>query len=261
MNETLGPAEVYENQFVPALFRQWGPVVAEAAAIDAGDRVLDVACGTGVLALAAARRAGPTGEVIGVDPNEDMLAVARRHDAPIEWRAGRAESLPFPDAHVDAVVSQFGFMFFDDKPRALAEMLRVLRRGGRFTMAVFDAIDHSPGYCVLAELLHRRFGRAAADAIRAPFVSGDPEQLRTVCADAGFTEVEITRREGTVCFPSPRSLISTERACVWTLGGMLDDAQFDQLERDIDESFAPFRDPDGTTSFSMPALLVTAEKR
>ncbi len=260
MNETLRPAEVYENQFVPALFRQWGPIVAKAAAVDAGARVLDVACGTGALTLAAARRAGPTGEVIGVDPNEDMLEVARRHDAPIEWKVGRAESLPLPDEHVDAVVSQFGFMFFDDKTRALAEMLRVLRPGGRFAMAVFDAIDHSPGYSVLAELLHRRIGPAAADAIRAPFVSGDAENLRALCAEADLPEVAITRREGEVRFPSPQSLISTERACVWTLGGMLDDAQFDRLERDIDESFAPFRDPDGATSFSMPALLVTTEK-
>jgi SAM-dependent methyltransferase len=261
MHEATRPAEVYENEFVPALFRQWGPVVAEAAAIHAGDRVVDIACGTGVLALAAARRAGPTGEVIGVDPNEEMLEVARRHDAPIEWRAGRAESLPISDEHVDAVVSQFGFMFFEDKARALAEMMRVLRPGGRLALAVFDAIDHCPGYAVLAELLYRRFGQAAADAIRAPFVSGDAEHLRALCAEASLPEVTITRREGAVRFPSPQSLISTERACVWTLGGMLDDAQFGQLERDIDESLAPFRDPDGAVAFSMPALLVTAEKR
>jgi ubiquinone/menaquinone biosynthesis C-methylase UbiE len=260
MHETMKPADVYENQFVPALFQQWGPVVAEAAGVRAGDRVLDVACGTGVLALAAAGLAGPTGEVIGVDPNEEMLEVARRHQAAVGWRVGAAESLPVSDEHIDAVVSQFGFMFFDDQTRALAEMLRVLRPGGRLALAVFDAIDHSPGYSVLAELLHRRFGQAAADAIRAPFVSGDPEHLCALVSEAGFTDVTISRREGTVRFPSPRSLISTERACVWTLGGMLDDAQFDRLGRDIDETFAPFREHDGTLAFSMPALVVTARK-
>lgn len=254
------PAEVYERQFVPALFRQWGPVVADAAGIGAGDRVLDVACGTGVLALAAAERAGARGEVVGLDPNEEMLEVARTHDAPIEWRAGRAESLPFPDERFDAVVSQFGFMFFEDQPRALAEMLRVLRPGGRLAVAVFDAIDHSPGYAVLAELLYRRFGGAAADAIRAPFVSGDPDRLRALCEEAGVPGVSVTRREGTVRFASARDLIATERACVWTLGGMLDDASFERLERDIDESFAPFRAPDGATAFDMPALLVTAQR-
>ncbi len=260
MSEPVNPAEVYERQFVPALFRHWGPVVAEAAALGEGDRVLDVACGTGALTLAAAERVLPSGEVVGVDPNEGMLEVARGHDAAIEWRAGQAESLPFVDGRFDAVVSQFGFMFFEDKPRALAEMLRVLRPGGRLAMAVFNAIDHSPAYAVLAELLYRRFGNAAADAIRAPFISGDPDHLRALCAQAELPEVAITRHEGRVHFASPRDLVRTERACIWTLGGILDEHQFEQLERDIEESFAPFRDPSGALTFDLPALVLTTEK-
>ena len=128
---TRSPAEVYEEFFVPALFQQWGSVVADAAGIGPGQRVLDVACGTGVLACVAADRVGLGEMVVGLDPNEEMLAVARRKSARIEWRDGQAESLPFPNESFDAVVSQFGFMFFQDQRAALREMMRVLQPGGR----------------------------------------------------------------------------------------------------------------------------------
>jgi ubiquinone/menaquinone biosynthesis C-methylase UbiE len=117
------PADVYDEQFVPALFAPWGPVLCDAARIAPGQRVLDVACGTGALTVAAAARVGPGGAVIGLDANPQMLAVARRkHPAGIEWIDGRAEALPFPDASFDAVASQFGLMFFDDRAAALREM-------------------------------------------------------------------------------------------------------------------------------------------
>ena len=94
----MSPAEVYEEFFVPALFRQWGDVMAGVAGVVPGDRVLDVACGTGVAACAAAERAGPTGAVTGLDLDDGMLAVARRKTGRIEWTQGRAESLPFAAA-------------------------------------------------------------------------------------------------------------------------------------------------------------------
>ena len=114
------PAEVYEEQFVPALFRPWGPLLCEAAQVGPGQRVLDVACGTGALTTAVAERVAPGGAAIGLDANPQMLAVARRKHAGIEWREGRAEALPFPDASFDAVVSQFGLMFFDDRTEGAA---------------------------------------------------------------------------------------------------------------------------------------------
>jgi ubiquinone/menaquinone biosynthesis C-methylase UbiE len=254
------PAEVYDDFFVPALFQQWGKVVADAAGTGPGERVLDVACGTGVLACAAHERVGAGGAVVGLDPNEQMLAVARRKSTGVEWKSGRAESLPFPDASFDRVVSQFGFMFFEDRPAALREMMRVLRPGGRLALAVCDALDHSPGYAVLAELLHRLFGHQVADAFRAPFALGDSEQLLSLCAAAGIHDAKVARSDGTVRFKSIESLVSTERACVWTLGGLLDDGQFDRLLKESNESLLPFTAPDGTVAFVMPALIVTAGK-
>jgi ubiquinone/menaquinone biosynthesis C-methylase UbiE len=253
-------AEVYDQCFVPALFQQWGNTVCEIAAIRRGQRVLDVACGTGVLAAAAAERVGPDGAVAGLDPNDEMLAVARRKRAHIDWQNGRAEALPFADARFDRVVSQFGFMFFADRAQALREMMRVLGPGGRLAVAVCDALDHSPGYAVLAELLHRLFGQPVAEAFRAPFVLGDRDELLSICHAAGITDPMVKRYDGRVRFDSVAALVSTERACVWTLGGLLDNAQFERLLAAAEESLRPFVRADGKVDFVMPALLIEAVK-
>jgi ubiquinone/menaquinone biosynthesis C-methylase UbiE len=266
MNETLiaveeairSPADVYDEQFVPALFRQWGPVLCDAANIESGQRVLDVACGTGALTVAVAGRVSPGGAVIGLDASPEMLAVARRNHPDIEWHDGRAESLPFTDASFDAVVSQFGLMFFDDRIAALREMRRVLRRGGHLAVAVCDALERSPGYASLAALLERLFGKTVADAFRAPFVLGDATALRALSMAAGIAEANVVQRQGIVRFASIDALVSTERACAWTLGGLLDDAQFERLRREAQDTFLPFVDAGGSIEFSMPALLITA---
>ena len=255
------PAEVYDDQFVPALFSPWGPVVCEAAHLEPGQRVLDVACGTGALTVAAATRVAPGGVVVGLDAYPDMLALARRKHTGIEWHAGRAESLPFAEASFDAVVSQFGLMFFDDRAAALREMQRVLRPGGRLAVAVCDALEHSPAYALLAEQLERLFGKPVADAFRAPFALGNPATLRVLCADAGLARASVAQHQGTVSFASIDALVSTERACVWTLGGLLDDAQFERLRQEAQGSLRPFVDAAGRVVFAMPALLITAMKR
>jgi ubiquinone/menaquinone biosynthesis C-methylase UbiE len=270
MNETLtapteeavrSPADVYDEQFVPALFSQWGPVLCDAANIAPGQRVLDVACGTGALTVAVAGLVSPGGAVVGLDANPEMLAVARRKHAGIEWHEGPAESLPFPDASFDAVVSQFGLMFFDDRVAALREMQRVLRPGGRLAVAVWDALEHSPGYASLAALLERLLGKRVGDAFRAPFVLGDAAALRALCADAGIAKASIVQRQGTVRFASIDALVSTERACAWTLGNLLDDMQFERLRREAQSTFLPFVDAGGMVAFAMPALLITSANR
>lgn len=255
------PADVYEAEFVPALFRPFAGTVLDAAAVGRGQRVLDVACGTGVLARAAVQRVGPDGAVSGLDANPDMLAVARRLDPSIDWIHGRAEALPLADDSVDVVVSQFGLMFFDDRVAALREMQRVLRPGGRLAVAVCDAVERSPGYGALATLLHTLFGARVADAFRAPFAIGDTARLQSLAAEAGLDGAEVLSRSADVRFASIDALVSAERACIWTLGGLLDDAQFDALRREARRVLAPFVRADGWVEFAMPALVVVARKR
>ena len=124
-------AKVYESLFVPALFGQWAPEIGDAARVQPGQRVLDVACGTGVLARAILARTGPSGQVVGLDPNPGMLAVASELAPAVTWRQGAAESMPFPDQSFDAVVSQFGLMFFQDRQQAVREMLPLSARESR----------------------------------------------------------------------------------------------------------------------------------
>jgi SAM-dependent methyltransferase len=254
------PAEVYEELFVPALFQQWVGAVTNAAEVEPGKSVLDVACGTGVLACAAAARVGATGFVVGLDPSEEMLAVARRKDSTIEWLVGHAETIPFPDESFDAVISQFGFMFFNDKHAALLEMMRVLRPGGHLAVAVCDRLENSPGYLAFSDVLRRLFGDSVTEAFRRPFVLGDAQRLLSLCAEAGIFDAKVTQYEGTVRFASVRSLVSTERACVWTLGGLLDDSQFTRLATEAEQALQPFVVADGSLAFSMPSLILTAAK-
>jgi ubiquinone/menaquinone biosynthesis C-methylase UbiE len=258
--EIRSPAEVYDEFFVPALFAQWGPVISAVARLKPGDRVLDVACGTGALTLAAAERVGQHGSIVGLDASPEMLAVARRKPTRIEWVEGTAEALPLPDQSFDAVVSQFGFMFFQDRAAALREMMRVLRPAGRLAVAVCGAVEDSPGYSAFAELLDRLFGKSIGDAFRAPFVLGNPETLLGFARKAEISNSEVAQHNGQVRFKSIASLVSTERACVWTLGGLLSADQFARLLEESETELTPFVLNDGSVQFDMPVLILTAQK-
>lgn len=254
------PAEVYDQCFVPALFAPWAARVAALAQVAPREHLLDVGCGTGALAMAAAERALPSGRVVGLDASEEMLSVARRKSSVVEWVRGQAEALPFADASFDKVLSQFALMLFEQPSRALAQMWRVLRPRGRLVVAVPDRLENSPGYLALTELLHRLFGGAIADAMRPPFALGDEAGLRAQFADAGVLDVELTTQHGTVCFASIDAMISAEHACIWTLGGLLDAEQFALLRRHARQDMAAFTVADGGVEFDMPMHVVTAHK-
>ena len=200
--------ENYERHLVPSIFAPWAADLVELAALRPGKRVLDVACGTGVVARTAARALGSGAGVIGLDLSAPMLAAARAaaeaEGVSAEWREGSAVELPLAESAFDVAFCQQGLQFFPDRPAALREMRRVLAPGGRLVLSVWRGIECSPGFAVLAEALARHIGpEAGALMTSGPFGLADPEALRTLIADAGFVDITIRPIRKTLRFPSP----------------------------------------------------------
>jgi ubiquinone/menaquinone biosynthesis C-methylase UbiE len=141
--------EVYERHLVPAIFGPWAEDLLAFALPKPAERVLDLACGTGVVARLAAQRVGPSGSIVGIDLNPGMLAVARSvtapHGAQIEWRESNVNALPFHDATFDVALCQQGLQFFPDRSAALREVRRVLVPRGRIALSVWRSRQYSPG--------------------------------------------------------------------------------------------------------------------
>lgn len=257
----IDAAHAYEALFVPALFGQWAPKVADGARVRPGQRVLDVGCGTGIVAREIALRVGSGGRVVGIDPSPGMLAVAEELAPAVEWRQGVAESLPFPDESFEAVVSQFALMFFDDRRLALREMLRVLAPGGRLAVAVWDALDKMPAYASEVALLERMAGRQAADALRAPFVLGSRDDLATLFSAVGLAAADITTHHGTARFPSIRTMVEADlRGWLPVMGVTLAEDLIGRILQEAEQTLRPYATADGRAAFHLSALLVTAKK-
>ncbi|MGH1493795.1 MAG: class I SAM-dependent methyltransferase [Acidimicrobiales bacterium] len=253
---TASAAETYETFFVPALFDQWPEPVLDIAGLSAGDDVLDIGCGTGVLARAAARQLGDSGSVTGIDINDGMLAVARQATERVTWQHGPAERLPYPDRSFDRVVSQFALMFFADQMASIEEMARVTRPGGTITVATWASVDQSPGYAAMVDLLQRIVGTEAAAALMAPFTLGTEEQLHEVI-DNTLPNATITCHPGRARFDSLEAWIHTD-VRGWTLADMISDDQHNQLLAAAKTELAHFVGNNGEVSFAAPALIVSA---
>lgn len=261
LQKEIDGAGAYEALHVPALFREWTPRVLEAAQVGSGHRVLDVACGTGVLSRAAAERVGEDGAVIGVDPNPGMLTVARRLSDGIRWVEGVAEALPGEDASFDRVVSQFGMMFFTDRGAAVEEMLRVLVPEGRLAIAVWDSLENTPAYARAVNLLERMAGPDAANALRAPFVMGDRAELEELMRQAGADDVEGTTQVGRARFPSLRAMVEADlRGWLPTMGVDLEEDLILAILSEAEEELAEYVTPEGRTDFASPAHIVSGCK-
>jgi SAM-dependent methyltransferase len=264
MSDQPNPAEqaawAYEGLHVDALFRQWVEPVLDAAEVATGHRVLDVACGTGVVAREALGRVGPTGAVTGLDIGAGMLAVAESIEPGVTWTEGDACELPFADDDFDAVVSQFGLMFFADRVQAIREMLRCAKPGRPVVVAVWEALERSEAYPISVDLLDRQAGPAAADALRAPFVVGDTDELRSLFAEAGASAVSIDTQHGTARFPSVRTMVEADlRGWLPVMGVFLDDEVIEAILADAEDAMSGYVTDDGQMVFDAPAHIVTAQ--
>lgn len=255
-------AEAYEEFFVPAIFRPWVDQVADAAQLGEGQRVLDIACGTGILAREAAARVGPRGSVAGLDADRGMLTVAARLAPEVEWKQGTAESLPYAAGSFDAVLSQFGLMFFSDRLQALREMIRVLTPGGRLAVAVWDDLDHIPEYAAEVALVGRLAGDRAADALRMPFTLGKPKVLEGLFARAGAASVVVRTVPGVARFPSIRWMVEADlRGWLPLVGVTLPEELIQRILDESEEAVRPLvRAEKGAIEFAMPAHIATGMK-
>ncbi|MGB6915040.1 MAG: class I SAM-dependent methyltransferase [Pseudolabrys sp.] len=258
--------EVYERELVPAVFGAWAPILVELAEPRPSERVLDVACGTGVVARIAATRVGPTGTVVGIDLNPGMLSLARslvsrdsRSGGQLQWQEASADKLPFPDGSFNVVYCQLGLQFFADRPAALREMRRVLGTEGRLALMVWRGIHESPGFAVLADALQRHVGQAAAAIMRAPFGLTNADELEALVRAAGFQNVAVQQRSGTVRFPSVERFVLSYVAGSPLAGpvSQADDAARAGLITDVRNALGKFTN-NNELAFPIAAHLLSA---
>ena len=230
----------YERYFVPAVAAPLAGDLVDAASLTPGQRVLDLACGTGVIARLAAERLG-TATVEAADVNPGMIDVARSIQASpaISWHRASAEALPFPDRVFDAVLCQMGLQFFSDKLLALCEARRVLRARGRF-LATFPSPIPSL-FTILAKRLERHGQQSAAEFVRQVFSLGDL-QLEELLNDAGFVDVSVTATDRVLRLPAPDHFLwqyvtSTPLGAIFA---NLDHTKRREFARAVMEEWRPF---------------------
>lgn len=200
----VDPAVNYEKFFVPAIGAPLATDLVRRAALRRGERVLDVACGTGVVARFASQEIGADGTVIGLDVNPSMLAVARSttpSEVAIVWHQASAEVMPFPDASFDVVLCQMGLQFMPDKHAALREMRRVLVPGGRLVL-------NMPGpapriFAVMEEALGSHIGAEAAGFVSKVFSLNDSVEIQNLVNGADFHDVSVQDEIKSLRLPAP----------------------------------------------------------
>lgn len=253
-------AENYERYFVPAIGRPLATDLVAAAALQAGERVLDVACGTGVVTRLAAEQVGPGGSVAGADLTANMLEVARSAAPPksgIQWYETSAEAMPLPDHAFDVVFCQLGLQFVADKAAAAREMHRVLVPGGRVLVTVPTP---SRFFGVFEQALARHVP-AAAPFVALVFSLNDPAALERLFRDAGFKDVTTRSTLKKLHLPPPREFFWQYVRCT-PISGLVEEANpqvREALEREVVEGWREWATNGGMT-YDQPILWATGRK-
>lgn len=258
---TTSPSEIYERFIVPAIFARWSRVLLELVAPQPGDRVLDLACGTGIVARTAAPMVQPAGEVVGLDFNPAQIATARSIDPSIEWREGDAGYLPFMDQEFDLIVCQQGLQFFPDRVQAVTEMHRVLKLGGRIGISVWSSQETRPGHFALAHALERRMGPSTAGLMEETFAHSDSSKVLRLFTDGGFPDAHVATLSNEAVFAS-----AEEFTRAFVVGAIMrrTDATFseetlDLLAADVAAELESYIGENGLV-FPMEAHVLTARK-
>ena len=256
---TVEIAEMYEASFVPALFAGLARDLVAAAGLAPGQRVLDVACGTGIVARTAAERVGEHGRVTGLDLNEAMLIVARRLRPDLEWHQGDASALPFPDDSFDVALCQSGLMFVPDPVAALREMARVITPNGTAAVQLWSRLDRQIGFRLLADAVNRHAGPDAVSLIGTYFRLGDPAAFTELCHSAGLRVTAVRTIPITVHSPSIDDYVTTEVEST-PLITRITDQTYRKIREDARAALAPFCAESGELAMPFEVYLVTAHR-
>jgi len=253
-------AELYESQFVPALFAEWAPRLIDLADVAADHVVLDVACGTGIVARTVADRQAGRGQVVGLDLNEAMLNVARRVRPEIEWRQSDVTALPFGDRTFDVVLCQMAFMFFPDRKQALSEMVRVVKASGTVAFSVPAQLDSQPAYAPFVQMAARHAGPDAISLLGSYFAAGDLHDLKALVASAGLQLVATRTHRGTVRCPSVDAFVATEVEST-PLRERISEVVYTRIREDAREVLRPYVRSDGSAEIPLDGHLIAARAR
>jgi len=257
--------DAYERYLVPAFFKAWAEELVHRAGIIGGERILDAACGTGIVARTAALHTGNGGTITGTDVNEQMLSVARNvssdSNVKIEWQQGDAAALPYPDRSFDVVFCQQGLQFVPEPSSVLHEMHRVLAPGGRLALNVLRPLEHNPVYIPLSKALERHAGNEAGAMMRSPFPSWSIEQLRDMITDTKFEKVYITSVIKQVRFPSAEEFLRREASSSPLAGPIagLDIDTREELLSELEETLREYTDDEGVV-FPMETFIAVGYK-
>jgi ubiquinone/menaquinone biosynthesis C-methylase UbiE len=252
-------AEMYESQFVPALFAEWAPRLIELASVAPGQAVVDVACGTGIVARTVADVQGGQGRVVGLDLNESMLDVARRVRPDIEWRQGDAARLPFADGVFDVALCQMAFMFFPDRTQVLREMARIVTARGTVAFSVPSRLDSQPAYAPFVQMAARHAGSEAIGLLGTYFASGDLDELRGLVEAAGLRIAATRTHRGTVRCPSVDAFVVTEVEST-PLRARISDEVYARIREEARELLRPFTKPGGAAEIPLEGHVIAARK-
>jgi len=189
-----GP-KIYEEVMVPLWFGRWAEVLVELAALQTSERVLDVACGTGVTTRMAKVSVGPNGRVDGLDINAPMLAAAKElaDGLDIDWIESDVCDSRLPSETYDVILSQHGYHYFPDKTRALKEFLRLLVPGGRLAFSIWDG--HSPYTNAICAAVEHHISPEIAKKQRSQRQTPSLDDLRDQVSAHGFANVVVHRKE------------------------------------------------------------------
>lgn len=259
--------EAYERYIVPAWMGEWAQLLVDSARVNIGNKVLDVACGTGVVIRKAARLIGTDGRVAGLDADKAMLSTAKQFAEQedihsIEWYQSDVTSMPFRENEYDIVLCQQGLQFFPDRLAALQEMFRIIIPNGRIAISVWRSLDRCPFLAILADILGKYFGNNLMACFYASCSLFDREEIRDIVSTAGFNKISIRVESRVARYPSLETFLPGYLSVFpFIITKIAEMAEEDHVKmfRDINRSLQVYIDDYGLAA-PMESHIITANK-